>query len=517
MHIPIEYKNSLRLLRTLFRNISIVCFFLQFFLQPTFENIICNLLALSIFLLTVETVFSIKNNKFADAFIGSIIFFIITSNSLMPVLGTLLDGHAIVYSLFVPVETYLHRFLYGLVLLLAFLFIQNRSTKSLKEVFSRIADKYQLNIFISKRMAWGVGLLSFSLFFFKVLVPLPIEIIKLLDGFGILLYTPFITILPIYKDEKSTKNNNSKLFLYYGVMIILSFFTNSRQPLVTPIATIIGAWLVLFLSGEIILTKKILQKSFLLGVCGVFATGIFSDLSTALLIQRATRDDATFNEKISGTITTFLDKETIDNFLEEQANIEARFAGTSLWQENYLRNPFLARFVQIKYDDNLLFRVASFTESSKEDLRNISYAKILATFPTPILKLFGASIDKIYLNSFTIADYILVLSGNGFLGNFLVGSITGVPYAIFGWWYLPFLLIIYFLSFSIYAGFVSQSFSYKGKENISTLALILAFGLFTTLSVDGLSNLIPDLIRGVWQTMLIYYLAIRFLKGINIK
>ncbi|MFC4233180.1 hypothetical protein ACFOW1_14865 [Parasediminibacterium paludis] len=517
MKLTNEYLQSLKLARRLFKNLAIACFLIQILLNFSYENVICNLLTVGIFILVTELVFEKKNKNIADALIATVIFLTVASNSIVPTLGTLLDGHTLVYSLNRPVETYFHRFIYGLLISFAFFVYRNRTKNSIKEIFSRISDRHKLNILLPKNLVWGLGLISLFLFFFKGILPLPLELYKFLDGFGILLYSPFILILPIYKTD-NRKLRNRTLLIYFAVMVILSFLTNSRQAIVNPVASVAAGWLILLITGDVILNSRLIQRGLIGGVVGLFLIGSFSDLSTAILIQRANRDNNTVEEKITATFNTFLDKKAIDEYLKEQSVSTSLVVNTNEWQENYMRNPFLIRFVQIKFDDNLFMRLGGYDDLAKNKLRQATYDKILATFPTPVLKLFGSTIDKDYVNSFSIADLMTVLSGDGFLGGFLTGSITAASYAIFGWNYVFVLFFIYLLLFYIYGGFASHSLGYNNKEErISTLALVFCFSLFSNFSLDGITNLIPVILRGVWQSMLIYYLAIRLIIKLNIS
>jgi hypothetical protein len=54
------------------------------------------------------------------------------------------------------------------------------------------------------------------------------------------------------------------------------------------------------------------------------------------------------------------------------------------------------------------------------------------------------------------------------------------------------------------------------NKYISTLGLILPFTLFVNVSLDGVTNVLAILMRGVWQTGLMYFIAIFFIRKMGL-
>jgi ABC-type multidrug transport system fused ATPase/permease subunit len=346
------------------------------------------------------------------------------------------------------------------------------------------------------------------------MVGLPVAIVKFLDGFGAFLYAPFILLLPPYSTNAKSNSTNKRVLIYYIVMVILALITNSRMGMIGPILFVAMSYLMVFLTGRIEIDNKIFTKFFIIGIIGFFALGVMSDISTAILIERAYRNDRNMSDQISATFNTYTNKEKLRtariNLLRKNKTLSSHD-----WKEDYINNDFIARFVQIKFDDNCLSRIYSFTPTAKKKLADVTFDKILVTLPTPIINILGLNIDKLYVSSFSMGDMIDFLAGHGYLGGFKTGSIIANSYCIFGWWYPFILLLLYFLIIRIFQFLIYRTSNLTKHNNISTLSLIVPFYLFTSISLDSLSSVVATLLRGIWQIILMYYIALFILSKMN--
>lgn len=493
---------------------SVVLFTLQIIIDTSFENIISNISSEAAFIFTCLSVFNYQNNRtITTNFLSATIFLIVSSNSLAPMIGTLLEGHSLVYSLFVPVETYFNRFIYAICLLIAYGLSTSKNSFALSNFFVQINRSLKVSAYLPSRIVWYLGLVGLFVFLLKF-AGLPEAVEKFFEGFGFLLYFPFILIVPPYSLLKKNQLERNLLIGYFLIMVLISFISNSRMALIAPIGTICGAWLISFFAGLSVVTEKLLIRALTFAVLGVFLIGVFSDLSTAILITRGSRSTNTVEEQISGTIEKFNDKEALENYRLQQISIsQIDFSVNLDWKENYLRNPILARFVQIKFDDNLFYRISKLSPENIEELRQKTIDKILAVFPTPIMNILQITVDKKVVNTYSTADLIDTLSGNNSLGFFLTGSLPAHSYALFGWWYPFVITFIYYLIFSIF-GALLKGGKFENADKISSISFLLSFYLFLNISLDGFNILMNMLIRGVWQLITLYYIAIYFIKKI---
>ncbi len=513
-----EYILSLKRFRQMLNLVALIGFFVQIAFNYSYDNILCNILIIGAFLPACNILISTKNRHIGSAFLAVVIFLNIASNSIVPVIGTLLDGRTVTYSLTNATEVYFHRFIYCYTILIAFYFAKKRNALSLNASISRLAEKLKVNRLESEKTLWVMGILGFVGFLTRY-IGLPDELAKFFEGFNFLLNAPFILLIYKYPNSIGERRKRLYLFGYFVLQIILSFVTNSRSAIIAPIALVFSAWLVLLLNGKVFIDIKLIRKVFFLTLIGIYLLGVFMDLSTAILMSRGVRTTTTVDELITETLKNFSDKEAIDKYKNSLLTYEINQiqVGNDVWLENYLRNPFLARFVSIKFDDNLFYRLAEYNNDNIEHLQQVTLDKTLVVFPTPILKLFGATLDKKFLNSFSMADIMDVLSGRGFLGGLKTGSILANAYGIFGWWYPLFLYFIYYLLFSIYGGLVSRPFKFDLENPISTLALLLPFSVFVGTSFDGVPSLTSSLIRSFAQTVFIYYLTLHIIKRFRVK
>lgn len=497
--------------------LTIIAFFCQIILDYSFNNVISNVLAALSFSVALNSIFIIRNRSFPSAFIGAIVFLIISANSIAPIIGTLIDGNTLVYSLITPVETYFHRLVFAILLVISFNVASNRSGISLNESMSNLSLRMGLNYDFSAKAVWCFGLFGLASFFLKF-AGLPDVLGKIVDAFQFMTWAPFIMVVKQYEYKTSKQFNNRLLAIYYLFMILMSLVTNSRMAMLGPIGVILSTWLLLLINGKVIIDTKLLRRGLIISIVGLFVLGVFLDISTAILMSRKGRATASFDEIVTDTYKNFQDKEALDRFRVNVLTLDEGLSATAIWQENYLRNPFLGRFVQIKFDDNLFYRVSLYSNDTKALLRQITIDKVLVIFPQPILNLFNVTLEKKYLNSFSTGDIMDVLSGQGFLGGFKTGSIPANGYAIMGWWYPLCLFVIYYFIFAIYAGLVSLPAKYFIRENpLSTLGLILPFSIFLGISLDGIQQLTSVLLRTIIQTVLLYSIALKVFKRMGIK
>ncbi len=513
-----QYKQSLFLVRKYLIGLAVFAFAGQLLLDRSIENTIANLLAFLTFVTTSLIIIHPRTGRVGPAFTGAIIFLSISSNSLAPMFGTLLEGHSLTYTLLQPMETYFHRSLFALVLLFAHL-LAGGLRSPIKYGMSRLGANAGSKILLPSKSIWALGLFGMVILFLKFL-SLPITLSKFLDGFGFLLYAPFLLLLSPYSQYANGRIERVKLLVFYSFQIGMALLFNSRMGMVAPIAVVAGGWIFNLFLGMQVINTHIIKKGLKVGLIGLLLLSQFVDLSTAILIERAHRSTRDATEQLIATFERFLNKESLAQFrkLEELSNKGTK--SNSVWQENYVSNPFLSRFILIKSDDNCFYRVSFFRDSEVNALKEVTLKKILVLLPDPLLQQLGITIDKKYIGSFSIGDKIEELSGGASLGSRLTGSNIAHSYALFGWGYFPVLLALYYLIFSFFQGLFSplnkQPVLFSG---ISTLALLLIFKLYTDISLDSISNIVAVILRGIWQTLFIYFIALWILKkmGFPIK
>ncbi|WP_157741065.1 hypothetical protein [Mucilaginibacter xinganensis] len=473
-----------------------------------------NLLALGAFVTACLVVFSYRNVSVGSALSATVVFLMISANSLAPMIGTLLEGNPITETLTVPVTVFTHRLTFAVCLLFAHYLAASSSSLAIRVAISQISRRLKIKVLIPPESLWVVGAIGLFAILLKFFHP-PVVVSKILDGFAYLMPAPFLLMLPPYYSKARIKKEKVRLILYYLLQVVFSLVYNTRMAMVLPIGIVASGWLLTLLTGQTIVNQKTIQTGIIRGIVGLFLIGQFADFSTAILIERAQRDNRSGMEQLSATFNRFLDKKALANYHDEQLELLKGVLAEQEWQENYVRNPFLARFIQVKFDDNCLYRIASFSQTELDILREVTIQKVMIQLPQPVLDLFAIDIDKKYISSFSIGDEIDALS-SGAEGGFKTGSIPSHAFALFYWAYPVVLVVLYYLIFSVYHGFFSpfKVRSMKGRQ-IPTLALLLGFTIYTNISLDGVDVLVGTLLRGIIQVILIYAIALWIIKQLK--
>ena len=512
-----EYTQSLSVVRNGLMLVALIACIIQITIDYSYANIFSNILALVTFSITSLFVFHPSNSNIGVAFSATIVFLCVISNSLVPVLGTLLEGNSLVTSMLVPEETFFHRLVFSISLLIALGISRSGLLFHLRFGMSKLGAFAGTNIFLTTKGVIGLGLVGFGAYMIRYL-PLPVGILKLLNGVQFLTWAPFILLVPPYSKGGVSKYVKIFLVIYYFANLFLSLSNNSRMGMVGPIAVVGSSWIVMLLLGKIIVDNKLIRKFALWAIAGLFILGQFVDLSTAILVARAGRETRTTGEQLAFTFEKFTNKDELEAFRAYNNSIEeSQGDADEAWQENYVQNPFLARFIQVKFDDNSLYRIKSYDLDETNMLQEVTAGKLLVLLPTPILNFLDIKLDKIALNSFSIGDMIDYLAGGGVLGRFLTGSVIAHAFALFGLWYPIVLICIYTLLFTILYGLISV-IDRRGNhlQLASTLGLFLIFNMYTDISLDGITSSLGTLIRGIWQLILIYSLSLWILRLLGV-
>jgi hypothetical protein len=437
-----KYIQSLSLVRKTLITIALCAFAGQMLLDISIENLISNVLALTAFIASCLVVFSYRNINVGAGLSATVVFLMISANSLAPMLGTLLEGRPIIETLTVPIEVFEHRLIFAFCLLFAHYLAGSSSSINIRAAISQVSKKLNTKVLLPAESLWVIGAIGLLAILLKFFHP-PVIIDKILDGFAYLMPAPFLMLLPPYYSRARIKKERVRLILYYTLQVVFSLVYNTRMAMVLPVGIVVSGWLLTLLAGQTIVNKKSIQTGIIRGIAGLFLIGQFADFSTAILIERAERENRSGIEQLKATFNRFMDKEALANYHNEQLELIEGASAEQEWQENYVRNPFLARFIQVKFDDNCFYRIASFSQADYDVLRKITVERVMVQLPQPLLDLFSINIDKKYVSSFSIGDEIDALS-SGAEGGFKTGSIPSHAFALFYWGY-PIVLVIFIL------------------------------------------------------------------------
>jgi hypothetical protein len=321
-------------------------------------------------------------------------------------------------------------------------------------------------------------------------------------GFNFLTWAPFL--LPLFLREigpayGKARRNYLLLAIYTGVVVVLGIALNVRVIMFIGVATIGLLYLLIGMRSNAPLTRKAVVRVGVLAVILAAMSVPLSDLATSMAIARGARGKISPAQMVKKTISVWRRPALIAEYRRETSAV-SRFAA---YDEHYIANPLLARFVETKFHDNALhFASRLTTESAKAHLRQVTVADTWAVLPTPLLKLLGIGVDKEDLN-YSMGDYLAYLSRGVRLGGRKTGSMFAQGIAIMG----PLFPILYaFICLFLYK--LMDLLTVRTRSGMAHLSALAMMNLWTFfyrgITAEALSNVFVFLLRGFGQTVLIY-------------
>ncbi len=321
-------------------------------------------------------------------------------------------------------------------------------------------------------------------------------------GFNFLTWAPFL--LPLFLREIgpaycNARRNYLLLAIYGGLVVVLGIALNVRVIMFIGVATIGLLYLLVGMRSNAPLTRKaVVRLGVLAAILAVLSVPL-ADLATSMAIARGARGKISAVQMVKKTISVWRRPALIAEYRRETSSV-SRFAA---YDEHYIANPLLARFVETKFHDNALhFASRLTTESAKEHLRQVTIADTWATLPTPLLKLLGIGVDKEDLN-YSMGDYLAYLSRGVRLGGRKTGSMFAQGIAVMG----PLFPILYaFICLFLYK--LMDLLTVRTGAGMASLSALAMMNLWTFfyrgITAEALSNVFVFLLRGFGQTVLIY-------------
>jgi hypothetical protein len=346
---------------------------------------------------------------------------------------------------------------------------------------------------------WFMGIFGLLTFPVSAREGLPARIAA---GFNFLTWAPFL--IPLYLREIgpaycNARRNNIALVVYGVLVLLLGVALNVRVVMFIGVATVGLLYLLVGMRSNMPLTRTAVVRVAWLGVILAILSVPLSDLATSMAIARGARGKISPVEMVKKTISVWRRPALIAEYRRETSAV-ARFAA---YDEHYIANPLLARFVETKFHDNAMhFASALTTDSAKAHLTQVTIADTWAVLPTPLLKILGVGVDKDDLN-YSMGDYLAYLSRGVRLGGRKTGSMFAQGIAVMG----PLFPILYaFLCLFLYKLMELLTIRNKsGGANLSALAMMNLWTFFYRgITAEALSNVFVFLLRGFAQSILIY-------------
>ncbi len=324
---------------------------------------------------------------------------------------------------------------------------------------------------------------------------------KFLVGYVPFTVAPFLIPLrgSLLGGSTRGKSKSVSLVIYALLLIAVAMANNARATFSSGFLTLLLCIAVAVLSGNLLITRKVVLTGILIAGFGIPLFSVLSDLATAMVIARDERSNVSSLELVSITLTNFQDKALI----EDRRLRDAAVLGGD-YNENYISNPILARFVYTKFTDVNMVNALSLSEGQKSEIRKSTWYRIVAVLPTPILNFFHINVDKTEIG-FSSGDIYSFIARGLELGSYTTGSEVPDGLTIFDYLFWPVLGVLLLVQFILYDAMTA--FDHAGKLRVSAVALLNIVPIFTVgVMQESVSNQVSSITRGVPQLILLYVL-----------
>ncbi len=329
------------------------------------------------------------------------------------------------------------------------------------------------------------------------------------NGLSFLAWAPFL--IPIYLQQIGSRYCNAKsnyllLLVYAALIALMAMAFNARGMMLAGAATVSLLFLLIGMRSNKPVTGAMFLKLSIIGLFLAVLSWPASNMVTAMAIARAAKFKVPLPEMVTKTIENFLDPEKLENYNKEIIAREIR----SSYDESYIQNPMVARFVITKFHDNAIYFGSKISEKNSDELIRITEDFFWATLPQPLLDGMKIDVDKTKMY-FSMGDVLVNLSVGIPLGGEKTGSIFGQGWALFGYMF-P---VIYFgmclVLFAALDVFSIQNIS--GKVELAVIGMLNTWPNFLFgITADSLHHLFIGVVRGVLQSVILYSIVFAIVK-----
>jgi len=407
-----------------------------------------------------------------------------------------------------PIETFATLLAYLIVALIAHsLFRVLSTTKSTRPpLVYKLLEKAGLYTIPPSSALWMMGFIG--LFGFLVAGGADVGN-KVSAGFKFLTWAPFL--IPIYLNLVGASYCNAKKNYFFLVawillLVALALVMNTRAIMFTGLVTVGLIYLLMSLRNHNILQSKQIFKMSVLLIMLLAVAAPISDLAIAMQVARKDRQTATAKEMMENTFKIAQKPYLI----EQYKNQEVIAAIYSKYDEAYISNPIVKRFVETKFHDNALYFSSKLSLSSKDNLEKITTEWLWAILPQPLLDVMEIDVDKQTLR-FSAGDY-LAYEGSGItLGGYRTGSVFAQGQALFGPFFAPIYFVICMALFYLMQLLLVRLPS--GNLMLATPAMLLSWPFFIAgITGESMHQLLAFVSRSLLQTVVIYLLVYQLCK-----
>lgn len=501
---------------------------IQCLVGPTGENFAC--VGLVVISATV-IVFSIVRLPIVRAFpfsVLQIMMFWFSSQGLA--LGaTLLDGNPLVENLLVPTEVFSLTTLMTLTLLVAHWSYRKFGQGARGFVSQKINSQLGLYKVPSKSQIFVIAMVGLVGMAATRLAGGDAEqgggfVAKVLQGLMVFAFAPFASPLLDAMKRRPQRLLMRDLIppgIYLPFLVAICLAANTRSPMILAMAT-------LPLATGVLLATGALRVGFVRPTGWVAAAAIvlvafipLSNLMLGMQLARTGRGALTGSEMVSKSLNLASQSELIRDQMDQIDVARARFG----WDEFYVNNPLMGRFMTTKFHDLGLHFSQGYGEIERDKLAWFLGIRLVAIWPAPVVNLLPFDFKKSALSIVSTGDYMYSLATPSGLGGFKTGSLIASGFALWSWLYFPIVGVtasaIFLLSDSL--ALTPKRFSEMAGRTrtlvmpVAFVGLLGIFGLANTFQGEGYDLLVNFLGRGHWQLILLYAGLMFLLKPFDLR
>ena len=332
------------------------------------------------------------------------------------------------------------------------------------------------------------------------------------QGLSFLAWTPFL--IPIYSQQIGPKYCNAKrnymlLVFFTALIALMAMAFNARGMMLTGMATVLLLFLLVGMRSAKAITLPMLLKFGMVGLFGLALSWPASNMVTAMVMARKDKFKVPITQMVTKTIDNFLDPEKLSEYNKQISVRELR----SAYDETYIANPMVARFVITKFHDNAIYFAGKISDKGADEVWKISEDFFLAALPQPWLDALKIDVDKDKMY-FSMGDVLVNLAVGMPLGGEKTGSIFGQGLVMFG----NFFPVVYFFMCLILFTAI-DIFSSRTTAGVTALSVIGMLNVWPNflfgITADSLNHLFNGVVRGVVQSVILYAIVFAIAKGLS--
>ncbi len=476
---------------------------------PSTDNLIgCGMTAVCWLLFST---FGFRKSVIKKHFFAWLMFLSMSMYRILPLFATMIEGKPISYGFSLSMNTFGGETFLYIISILAFLLAVRRRHFNMKlQVWLNKIDYYDP---VSDSILWILGFIGIfaQVYVFRNQVVIGDVFGKFISTFIFLQNAPILLFFPaLYKRKsKILFKNNVFVWIYFSIIVILSFATNSRHSVLAPFGTFVLLFILVYIINPRRLTRLYSKYIVISFLALFFVVPFLSDISIAILAARDYRTGANPIELLKRTINIYTDSYQMEKLYKQKEALSKGGESEEYedeWTENYLDNFALNRYCNMRVTDATLYYKDCIGNANPR-MRRFFIESVLKLFPSPVLNALGLHIDK--RKSCSQGDYLYYLATNNSsgLGSFRVTSHLADGLATFGYFYFPIQFILFFLVFLIL-----DCFSVYTRDGIrfsifGLISIFTYFGMFR--NANGCFGELSYILREFPQFILISWIGLK--------